>query len=484
MRAELLRTICATLLLAAETGVVRAEDSLLCIRGKSFASGREFLQTRQLKLHIAGAAPAELVPVLAANAVREKLWPELNLDEVQVSAYDSQLCGYEPAAEVSVEIAPQDLPALKSELSRGPGDRPRLNSLARGAKAKAAATKSPPIGTASAARRHEWAHLYFATTRHSTGVGNAAAAFGGSLSDKVTFGTVDVSIPADHRWAKLESPSVVRLEWDTDPKRHVKLANEIQVLTSKAFRTQLAHKAGAFDKPGVLLFVHGYNNSFEEAALRAGQLAYDLAFPGPTVLFSWPSDGNPLPYFGDEEKARTAWRQMAEVLHVLTQLGPGVPVYIVAHSMGNRVLTQGLAQLLRQRPGADKNIRQIVLASPDIGEEEFRQRWIYELRSSSAARYTMYASKQDLPVALSAWLHGERRLGSGGRGIAVLSGLDSIDASAITREWFGLSHSYFGDNETVLSDLFLVIHHGLEPSKRPRLLKVHGSKGDYWEFKR
>ena len=126
----------------------------------------------------------------------------------------------------------------------------------------------------------------------------------------------------------------------------------------------------------------------------------------------------------------------------------------------------------------------MVLASPDIGEEEFRQRWVYELNSANAPRFTLYASNQDVPVALSAWLHGEPRLGSGGTGIAVLPSLDSIDASAITKEWFGLSHSYFGDNETVMSDLFLVIHQGLEPSKRPRLMKAKGNRGEYWEFRR
>jgi len=140
--------------------------------------------------------------------------------------------------------------------------------------------------------------------------------------------------------------------------------------------------------------------------------------------------------------------------------------------------------LLRERPGADRAFKQVVLASPDIGEEEFRQRWIHELKSANAPRFTLYASQQDIPVALSAWLHGEPRLGSGGEGIAVLPGIDSIDASSITQEWFGLSHSYFGDNQTVMSDLFLVINHGLKPNERPRLAKAKGTHGDYWEFKK
>lgn len=461
-----------------------ADEALLCIRGKSFEPSREFLQTRQLKFRADGPPLGDLMSLLASRAVREKLWPELKPEEVQVAAFDAQLCGSEPIAELTVSYGTEDLLVIQAERSRGPGEQPQLNAVARRSAARSAPAKTPPPGTVPEARRHDWHQLYFVTNRQPTGSTKATEAFGKARSDALSFGAVDVSIPADHRWAKLESPSLLRLEWDADPQRHVVLADVFQTFPVADWKAELARRAGAFDKGGVLLFVHGYNTSFVAAAERAAQLAYDLAFPGPTVLFSWPSDGDLLAYTRDEEKARTAWRQMADVLDQLTRLGPGVPVYVVAHSMGNRVLTQGLAELLRKRPGADRAFRQVVLASPDIGEEEFRQRWVYELNSANAPRFTLYASNQDVPVALSAWLHGEPRLGSGGADIAVLPSLDSIDASAITKEWFGLSHSYFGDNETLMSDLFLVIHQGLEPSKRPRLAKAKGSRGEYWEFRR
>jgi len=460
-----------------------ADEYLLCVRGKSFERGREFLQTRQLKLQANGPPLDDLLPLVASRAMREKLWPELKPDEVQVTPFDSQLCGNEPTAELAIIYGSDNLQAIQAERSRGPGDQPQLNAVARRSAARPAPPKVPPAGTDPEARRHDWLQLYFVTTRQPTGLMKASEAFGAARSDALTYGAVSVSIPADHRWAKLESPSLLRLEWDADPKRHVVMAEALKTLPATGWKAELARRAGAFDKVGVLLFVHGYKNSFTESAERAAQLAYDLAFPGPTVLFSWPSDGNVLAYTRDEEKTRTAWRQMAEVLDHLTRLGPGVPVYVVAHSMGNRILTQGLAELLRRRPGADRAFRQVVLASPDIGEEEFRQRWVHELNSANAPRFTLYASRQDVPVALSAWLHGEPRLGAGGPRIAVLPSLDSIDASAITKEWFGLSHSYFGDNATVMSDLFLVIHQGLEPGKRPRLEKAKGIQGEYWKFR-
>ncbi|MTV36575.1 alpha/beta hydrolase [Duganella radicis] len=473
----------AVLLGAAGHVPAAAEETLLCIRGQSFVPGRELLQTRQLKMHTEGAPLGDLALPVAQRGVREKIWPELTLDEVKVAAFDEQLCGKEPAAELSITITDEDYAEIRAELNRGESDIARLNDVVRQAGAKAVPVKPFDKGTSVLYKRHDWVHLYFATSRDATNSSRAADAFGKLRSDKLTFGAVDISIPSDHRWAKLESPSVWRFDWDANPQRHVVMADGFQILSESKLKSELAQRASAFNKPGVLLFVHGFNNSFEQAAQRAAQLTYDLAFPGPTILYSWPSNGDVLSYMSDEEKARSAWRQMAAVLDQLTSLGPGVPVYIVAHSMGNRVFTQGMAELLRRRPGADKVVRQVVLASPDIGEQEFRERWLYELKSASPTRYTLYASNQDLPVAVSAWLHGERRLGSGGSGIAVFSGLDSIDASAITEEWFGLSHSYFGDNATVMSDLFMIINQGLEPAKRPRLSKASGTRGTYWEFK-
>ena len=487
------RTLASLCLLLAAPAM--ADTTLLCIRGKSFQPGREFLQTRQLALQIDGPPLGDALWPLARHAVREQLWPELQLDEVFVSPFDAELCGHEPRAQLQLRLDQREVSAIQAERHRGPAAQPRLHALARSAHAQAAPAKGlpnvspapPPNAQPSEepqapARSHQWLRLYFATSRAPTGHADAAQAFSATPHPDVSFGAVAVSIPSDHRWARLESPSVFRLEFDSNPNRHIQLDSSYQRLSAATWRQQLTTKARGLDKGGVLLFVHGYNNSFADAAQRAAQLAHDLAFPGPTVLFSWPSGDTELGYFADEEKARTTWRQMADVLDQLTHLSPDAPVYIIAHSMGNRILTQGLAELLRQRPGADRALRQVVLASPDIGREEFRQRWLHELKSANAPRYTLYASRQDIPVRLSGWLHGERRLGAGGAETFVTSGLDSIDASAITQEWFSLSHSYFGDNQSVMNDLFQIIHHGQPPAQRARLRPSTGTYGQYWEF--
>ena len=460
------------------------QDVRLCIRGESFESGKEFLQTRQLRLTLDGPPAGDLLLSLAGKAVRDKIWPHLLPEQVVAQAFDEAVCGNEPAAEASIAYSADDLAAMGIERGRGPGESPRTTAVVEKAQARPAPAKQAPAGTPPEARRHDWFELYFATTRNATGQSVPARAFGSDRVDDVRVGTVQVSIPFDHRWANLESPSIRRLEWDVDPARHIALASEYRPMQLSEWKAELALKARALKGRGVLLFIHGYNSSFEDAAKRAAQLAHDLTFPGPTVLFSWPSDGTTKNYIRDEQEARNAYRQMARVLDDLTRSdGASQNLVVIAHSMGNRVFTEGLAELLRQRPGAESAFRRVVLAAPDVSVEEFRQRWLIDLASPMQSRFTLYASDQDVPVSLSAQAHGGSRLGSGGPDIAVFPPMASIDASKVTREWFGLNHSYFAENDTIMGDLFLLVHQGAAPRQRPRLRQVTGRNGTYWEFR-
>lgn len=57
------------------------------------------------------------------------------------------------------------------------------------------------------------------------------------------------------------------------------------------------------EKKEALVFIHGYNVTFAEAARRTGQIAWDIPFEGIAGFFSWPSSGTVLSYMVDIEKA-------------------------------------------------------------------------------------------------------------------------------------------------------------------------------------
>jgi hypothetical protein len=61
-----------------------------------------------------------------------------------------------------------------------------------------------------------------------------------------------------------------------------------------------ATTAGARD---VLLYVHGFNTTFETAVLDAARISDGIRFRGDTMVFSWPSKAKLLDYAYDRESA-------------------------------------------------------------------------------------------------------------------------------------------------------------------------------------
>jgi esterase/lipase superfamily enzyme len=170
---------------------------------------------------------------------------------------------------------------------------------------------------------------------------------------------------------------------------------------------------------------------------------------------------------------------VARVLAELAGLLPAGPVYVIAHSMGNRLLTEGYTQLLEDQPGRARAFREIIMAAPDVDQEDFRLDFAPRMLSSGP-RFTLYASEHDLALGSSEWLQGGKRLGFGGQALFVERGIDSVDASAVTKEFFSLNHSYFGDTTTVLADIFHLIRRRLPPAERPHLKAQQRSDGKAW----
>jgi esterase/lipase superfamily enzyme len=324
--------------------------------------------------------------------------------------------------------------------------------------------------------------VYYATNRKPTTDKNPDLHYAGDRGP-LSFGVVNVALPKSHQVGALEAPSILRLEFTADPDKHVMLQS-LQELDANAWRAEIAKRATALGNPGILVFIHGYNSSFADAARRAGQLAFDLKFAGSTVLFSWPSRATTLEYTVDEQAAEWSIPDMKSVLASVATIAPGTPIYVIAHSMGNRVLTRGFKALLEEDPGKRRAFKQIVLAAPDIDADVFL-REIGPAILNKGPRFTLYASSNDKALAASRGVHGGyRRLGESGENIIVLPGLDTVDASMVDTEFLG--HSYFGDSGTVVSDLKYIIRKSLPPEQREQYLleRVKNTAiGLYWRFK-
>ena len=92
-----------------------------------------------------------------------------------------------------------------------------------------------------------------------------------------------------------------------DRKKHVMVLNiknlsvdEFTMQLKDSVRDRRRHGTG---KGEVLVFVHGYNVTFGDALRQTAQLAFDLAFEGAPILYSWPASGNKGDYARDKDQA-------------------------------------------------------------------------------------------------------------------------------------------------------------------------------------
>lgn len=171
-----------------------------------------------------------------------------------------------------------------------------------------------------------------------------ATYFGGARGT-LSLGIAEVSVPTRGRdLGELASPSWWRLEFTADPEKHV-ILKSVGALGRDAFVTSLKDSLAAAGEHDVLVFVHGYNVTFEDAARRAGQLSVDLKFAGRTPLYSWASAADTRKYTVDESTIDWSRDHFEAFLQLaLGEVSAG-KVHIIAHSMGNRAVINTLERV-------------------------------------------------------------------------------------------------------------------------------------------
>jgi len=214
----------------------------------------------------------------------------------------------------------------------------------------------------------------------------------------------------------------------------------------------------------LFLFVHGFNNSFEDSTRRAAQLMYDLDFDGTPLLYSWPSRGSPFAYTADESAVNDSGLSLADFLQTIVTQSGAERVHLMAHSMGSRALIEAVRTYLATlAPDARKHIfGQVVFTAPDVDRSYFIHSIVPVV--AAADRVTLYASDTDYALRASSLIHDGARAGTAGATVIRLQGLDTIDMSAIPADMLG--HSYFATNSGAIFDLFRLIWRGDPPPQR------------------
>jgi len=298
----------------------------------------------------------------------------------------------------------------------------------------------------------------------------------------LSFGVALVSVPTRGRdLGELPGPSWWRLEFSANPEKHV-ILKRLDALGRDDFVAGLKYSLATTSEHDVLIFVHGYNVTFEDAARRAGQLAVDLKFAGQTLLYSWASAADTKKYTVDESTIDWSRDHFEAFLQLaLGEIGAG-KVHIIAHSMGNRAVINTLERVTSwQLPAGAAKLGQIIFAAPDIDRDRFVQ--LAAKFKGCAARVTLYASSRDVALLASKFVHGYPRAGEAGEALTIVEGVDTIDASLVDTSLIGLRHSYFGEKRSILNDMFGLIVQQLAPDQRFDLQAAGDALRKYWNYR-
>jgi esterase/lipase superfamily enzyme len=298
--------------------------------------------------------------------------------------------------------------------------------------------------------------LWFGTNRKPNNPADLTKGFGAGRDDRIHYGVCNVLVPKWHKIGSLGSNWLRRVfTWRDD---RLKLeAESLQGREEPAFWAELTAKLQAVEvgRRDALVFLHGYNVTFEGAALRAAQLGTDLAVPGIMAFFSWPSQGTLLGYVDDEASVEASEPFLVEFLEKFVRQSGAKRVHLIAHSMGNRGLLRSLQRLLpRLAAGQQGLFGQIILAAPDVDVDLFRDLATTVFTTQVRARTTLYTSSRDRALTSSAFLHGYARAGFNPPYV-LLPSLDTIEVANVDLSLLG--HGAFAEARPVLTDIHSVL---------------------------
>jgi esterase/lipase superfamily enzyme len=372
----------------------------------------------------------------------------------------------QPGSDESSGSPPETTPEPAGSVTMTP-DRKTIASAQQ-----SAVTSKTVIQRDSVPRKHKGFSselVYFATNREPSGTAIAMKdpdLFFGDERGDLSYGVCEVSIPYKRTPGTLPEPSVWSLEFTQDPQKHVVLM-EIQRLPDADFWMALRKKVDASPNRQLMLFVHGYSATFRDAARRTAQMAYDMNYQGPAMFFSWPAGSDQegiqerANYLKDLRRAEASDEELITVIESISRWSGAKRVHLVAHSMGNFILTEAL-KTIDDRNGRKGNppriFDQVVMAAPDLDAKGFVRSSGKRLQGFSR-RITVYASRQDKALKLSKSVNGFEPLGllnEFSRQGAEAKLYELVDASTAESGWFDSGHIYYGDMPEMLVDLAFV----------------------------
>ncbi len=207
--------------------------------------------------------------------------------------------------------------------------------------------------------------LLYVTDRTRQAGRNGEILYGSGRSTSVAYGSIVVEIGNSVPWKKLVEAS------QTDKRKH-DLSLSIRTVreharfpetphpffvvdgtivedeetrvafeqTAAKFRRDLVARLDSLQTKEVIVFVHGFNNTFQSSAFVLAELWHFTGRRGVPVLYSWPAaSGGLFGYFIDRESGEFTIFHLKAFLRLLADTPDVHRIHIIAHSRGADVTT-------------------------------------------------------------------------------------------------------------------------------------------------
>ncbi|OWV91293.1 esterase [Rhizobium sp. N122] len=259
-----------------------------------------------------------------------------------------------------------------------------------------------PVSSSSATPPTSRVDMLVATTREPSG--NPATLFNGERSSKPHLTQISISIPAKREAGTVQWPK--RLP--PDPATDFAVTNVQQIDTVAQGRVWFRqHVNGGH----ALVFIHGFNNTYEDSVFRLAQIVHDSRMQATPVLFTWPSRAEITAYQYDKESTNYSRTALEQALRTLAADPNVKDITIMAHSMGTWLAMESLRQMGIRDGHVNSKIHNVILASPDIDIQVFAKQFVE--MGEPRPKFTIFVSQDDKALAVSSFITGRvSRLGA------------------------------------------------------------------------
>ncbi len=233
--------------------------------------------------------------------------------------------------------------------------------------------------------------------------GDRGAAAQTSADGQLRYALTTVSVPPVHQPGAIEKPGL----GSPNVSYHFVVTGR-RSLEEDAFESEIAsHLSGRIgSNRDVLLFVHGFNTSYDDARDRLAQVVADGRFGGVPVLFTWASQASVFAYGADRENAMASRDSLEALMLALARVPDVGRVHILAHSMGAWLAMEALREnAIAGHPDLDGHLGEVMLAAPDIDAAVFAQQMA---RLGEQAHVSILVASGDRALSLSSLLANDR----------------------------------------------------------------------------